>query len=1043
MNQESKFKGFEVKGVALRTPFHPFTANPWNAFMASIHSAEFQEAIFFASPDLHNKFIKDSKKIDDAILVSLFKYFLRMSFRCTPFGMFSGVSVAKIGKDTTLTLCEQKFYSKLTRMDNHFLNTFIQKILADKEIRCRIQWVTNNTIHFDFRKIRYVEYRLASNQRTHHLSEVAHSVYLESVLNKARNGATFDEIMKILVSDEVSEDEAASFLNEAIDCKLLLPELEPMVTGEEPYQRLLKILKKYDNTNQYIQFLEEIKTKMSLIDSLGPGADLKLHQEILRKIKDWDRDYDPKMVFQSDLCKRGKDMQLSQSVLNEISHSIEFLAKLNNFSGSPSLKKFKEEFVNRYEDREVPLMEALDVESGIKYPYGRKSQNYQSPLLQGVFLYGSSQASEYKVLTWQKRLIELYGKCIQEKEKEIILTDDAFSTDKVSFNEQKLPDSFSTMVSIIGSKKDLEQGNFLVDYQGSSEVSAANLLGRFCYASTDTNNLVNKLIFGEEQHHPDKVFAEIAHLAQARIGNVLLRPSLRKYEIPILTFSGVDNEHTINLNDLMISIKDGRILLRSKRLNREVVPRNTNAHNYSNDTIPYYHFLCDLQLQDSSFKLVWDWGMLNEFKFLPRVKYGKTILSKARWILDEGDLSVNSKSSDSDFRVAFEKYARVWQLPKLVILTQADNQLPLETQEDMCLKILRQELKRHKRVILQESLFNEDNLIVDGPEGRFTNELVIPWTKSQLLETKQAKAQKNSQSVQSTFVPGSEWHYIKIYCGTDTADLILTEVINPLVDELSQMGFILQWFFIRYNDPDNHLRVRFQGAKDILGLLTTALNDRLKSYLSNNLVWKIQTDTYKRELERYGHENIDNSELLFYFDSMATVQIIELLDGDEGDSLRWQFALRGINDMLQDFGYPLKQKSEFMLSLRNAFAVEFNAMNKESRKMLSDKYRTFRGEIDYILETDADINHEYYNVWSIFKTRSNNFAAIVGKIKQFVNDKSIISLDSLMGSYIHMFVNRFMKSNQRLHEFVMYDFLYNFYRSQLARDEQSQSSLNR
>ena len=110
-----------------------------------------------------------------------------------------------------------------------------------------------------------------------------------------------------------------------------------------------------------------------------------------------------------------------------------------------------------------------------------------------------------------------------------------------------------------------------------------------------------------------------------------MRPSFRKYEIPILTFSGVDDEHTISLSDLMISVKDGRILLRSKKLNKEVVPRNTNAHNYSTDTIPYYHFLCDLQHQDSTLRLNWDWGMLREFKFLPRVKYGKTILSKAQY----------------------------------------------------------------------------------------------------------------------------------------------------------------------------------------------------------------------------------------------------------------------------------------------------------------------------------------------------------------------------------------------------------------------------
>jgi thiopeptide-type bacteriocin biosynthesis protein len=59
------------------------------------------------------------------------------------------------------------------------------------------------------------------------------------------------------------------------------------------------------------------------------------------------------------------------------------------------------------------------------------------------------------------------------------------------------------------------------------------------------------------------------------------------------------------------------------------------------------------------------------------------------------------------------------------------------------------------------------------------------------------------------FCIGSEWLYYKLYTGVKTADLILLEKLYSVILELKEKNLIIKWFFIRYKDTDEHLRIRF------------------------------------------------------------------------------------------------------------------------------------------------------------------------------------------------------------------------------------------
>src|SRR5207248_587833 len=72
------------------------------------------------------------------------------------------------------------------------------------------------------------------------------------------------------------------------------------------------------------------------------------------------------------------------------------------------------------------------------------------------------------------------------------------------------------------------------------------------------------------------------------------------------------------------------------------------------------------------------------------------------------------------------------------------------------------------------------------------------------------------------FPPGSEWLYAKLYAGNSSVDQILAGLVAGVVSGFA--GAFDLWFFLRYADPDWHLRLRFHGVPErVNGELRRAL----------------------------------------------------------------------------------------------------------------------------------------------------------------------------------------------------------------------------
>lgn len=276
-----------------------------------------------------------------------------------------------------------------------------------------------------------------------------------------------------------------------------------------------------------------------------------------------------------------------------------------------------------------------------------------------------------------------------------------------------------------------------------------------------------------------------------------------------------------------------------------------------------------------------------------------------------------------------------------------------------------------------------------------------------------------------TFIIGEEWLYYKIYCGAKTADIMLTTYIKPLVSTLTEQNYIDKWFFIRYNDPDLHIRLRFHiiDTKQI-GAVILKIKNVLTKQIKNESVYKVHVATYNRELARYGIETIHLAETLFYHDSSCIVNALQLIEDEEVLLL---FALKNCCDLLDNFNLSNDEKLKFVNTQMNYFKDEFS-VNKTVNKQLSKKYATRKQAIEQFIENKSTKDEKVlYNLLDKKSTKDKSI------ILNLIHYKDTSTVENKLSSFIHMSINRTFRSKQRMYEMLCYDFLVRYYKTKIAK----------
>ena len=629
-----------------------------------------KEAIFLASPTVYFELEKwlneelDPKKIKK-IKNSLLKYLTRLSTRCTPFGIFAGCALGDFTADTQIIAAKPESAQRHTRLDMNYLVALSQDLSKKKELRDQLLFYPNSSLYQSGNQLRYIEYYYMQSRRQHHIVEIDNSVYLENVLNLAQQGLQLYELAKSLIAMDISLDQAKAFVEELIENQVLISELEPSISGPEFEDQLLEVLDRLPGTNEETSLLKNIREQLAHLD-LQLGNKPEKYLKVSELLANNPTSFELKYLFQTDMQLMPKRNKLSASVAASIQKGLTLLNRITPPEQESNLKQFKEAFLERYEDREMPLAQVLDVETGIGY-IQHKGSGDVNPLVDDLILPGETDTYAHTKLS-SNQIDEILLKklivCDQQNSQKIVLKDDDFEQFPIHWDD--LPDTMSTMIKLVD-----DDGKEKIKFTFATGSSAANLLGRFCHGDSKIHEFTNQITALEQRMNPDKILAEIVHLPEARVGNIIMRPSLRNYEIPYLARSLAYGKHQVSISDLYVSIRNNRIYLWSKKLNKEVLPRLSNAHNFSFNALPIYQFLADLQGSDLRRGLFFGFGTAEKGRdFLPRVEYNNLILHEAKWTIKKRNIQPLLKVIDhaSNLKKEVVKFRKQHRIPKYASL---------------------------------------------------------------------------------------------------------------------------------------------------------------------------------------------------------------------------------------------------------------------------------------------------------------------------------------------------------------------------------------
>ncbi len=683
-----------------------------------------KDAIQLASPALFTQLNSEISQgnLSLGISNSFLRYYIRMCYRSTPFGLFAGVGIGLIGPQTEIKIKEFQEHQINCRLDMEFLGARVMKWTADLDFRPGLSYQSNTSLYKIGAKWRYIEvFYLGDARKRYRIVAVDRNPILDEIIMNTDSIRSWIYLIEQVVGKGYKESDATAFLNELVDSQILVPEWYPNLTGQEFSTKLLG--KVFHLSGEHLSF----QNYRLLVDKISshskPGRLKNQVDEIIDLAKQSDVKFNPAHLIQGDLQTSFENAELSQDLSNRVLMGIRILKALSRQRPRKILEEFKKQFEDRFGSQKIALPLVMDAEYGIGLsgPIGQQMAD-PSPLLDQldfpVGIEPDGSRPPHPVLLAK----------INESRNAGSLYIDLNKSDIRELGIQKghWPNQVYAMCRLAG-----DPLKTTIVFDLASAGNPAHLLGRFGFMEPEgkLNELVEEMIKDDIAKYPDHLLAEIVHLPEDRTGNILQRPSYYDWEIPYLASSG-DEAGVIHPNEIMVSVVDDKIVLRHKNQDKTILPRLTNAHNYQFRQLPLYQFLAECVHQDSMGGFFPGWGYLSEmYDFLPGIRYGQLVLTLPRWrVKVEEDLKKTNLNGLSLYERICE-WAGKNKLPERVIWTDGDQEMFIHWANSNIVLSAWESIRTRKHVLFRDFLY-EHGSPVRSPGGEHANQVLLSFHKS-------------------------------------------------------------------------------------------------------------------------------------------------------------------------------------------------------------------------------------------------------------------------------------------------------------------------
>lgn len=652
---------------------------------------------------------------------------------------------------------------------------------------------------------------------------------------------------------------------------------------------------------------------------------------------------------------------ISKEMCDQIADYVHFAGQCFPQKENHDLENFKKNFTERWENQSIPLTLALDPMVGVRY--GDSMQISEMPLIES--LKASRSHSENQLLRYGAFEQFLLNGILSEKSVHL----EEFETgDKGS--TARLPNTLSVQLHVYDGKP-------VIHMAGGA--SATALLGRFTHLP-EFRRYSKSLTDIEQEANPEVVFFDLAYECEGKVDNINRRQHLYETELAFGGWSTIDAP--IPMVDVMVSVVQNEIILHHRQRGDRLIPRLASAYNYSRSDLPHFRFLCDLQHQQ--IKSVLNIDLAHTFPKLqkyPRVYYKDCIVCPAQW-------QVPLCSSLEEMQNWFAEQ----QIDKPFTIGAGDQTLLFDPKVATDMEFLFRYQKQYPYSYITEALLSDKQLVKDQQDRPYRAEFILDFYHTQAIYSA-LPLQKENLLERQIFQPGEEWLYLELYLHPVLADDVLREEINSLLRTHRQN--LLKWFFIRYSSPEDHLRLRLRPKDDQrLSLLLADVAQVLKSARKSGRVHKILMKEYDREVHRYGEEQMDLVEQFFHEDSEAA--LIEL---NTPEVQRYGSCMAFIQILCRRLYPDEVDQSAYYRRSADSFAKEMTFTNHDFKR-INQEYR----------------NHHGIKI-SGYKKRLQYFDKIMDSC-------SLDKRKHMLADLCHMHINRRFAYDQRLHEAVIYQYLY-------------------
>jgi lantibiotic biosynthesis protein len=970
-----------------------------------VADAYVREALYLASPALFDRLVAWEKGEGDfnGLAQTIARYLLRMAYRATPFGTFSGVVPCPVrGARSAIVIPPREQMHRTVNLDAIVLTRLAQRVAEHPQVRPQLRYATNDTLLVRHDVVTFTAYqRNRRGKRIYRRIELERNVYLDAVVEIARDGLTVAQIVAALAprfADSASAADLEAFAGELVGYQLLCADQLVDITHEDEYANLLA------HIPPDCELAAPLKALGRTLGALQGSADLAIpdaYASIGEQLQALGVSTDRGRAVRVDLhAPADASLSLGEDVIRNAERAVGRLASVTQRKGK--LAEFVRLFADRFGEAEVPLLVVADELEALGY----SDHDASAPALTRMLGTRRSAASTDTSAPLLDRLLQ-----------QAAAASGAHYLDADAIVDESAPpatppgDAESCLVAWLALWRRDGESAPVVELRSVGAQEPGRVMGRFGGGSPSITDYLRR----SADAAPDLV-AEIVHLPEDRLGNISSRPVTARYEVRIR--GGADaTVPRIGLDDLLVSVQRERVLIRSRTLGRHLTLRMSNAHAYDrSDSLPLYRFLNVIASGDYTAEQISLRRRLPQAPFVPGLRYRGIIVGRPSWRLDAVEIRALQRTPRAQQPTAFAALRARRGLPAWVTLSQGDNVIPYCLDTDWMVADLMRSLFKLDEALLGDVTPPQLQPWLASPRGHHFSEVLLALRAPALPWLRAMRALPTPY--ESAVVPvWDRWAFFALYVSPHLQDAALAALRGPL-DALVASGRARGWFFVRYRDGDGaHLRIRVDvpGGAALETAMST-LRPVLQELSRSRVVNHVTVVPYVRETARYGGEQRCNlCEDIFVADSAAVLDALPLLDGNTVDF--WRHAAAAMDSLLRALGLDtLAQRFAFAQRAAAELAEE-RRFGTSERKRIGELYAASRP-----LFVDGQPDPEIASVAVL--ARSD--AAIRELWNKVENAASPLREDqryAMRWAVIHMRMNRMIQRDHRLQEAILWELL--------------------